>query len=188
MAWRRPGVKGMVFTEFLDMVEAEHSADFVDDLIDGCDLPSGGAYTSVGTYDHREIVTLVGALSARTGEPVPALVQRFGGWLFGRFHTLFPDYFTRAPTLFDLLGSVDHYIHREVAKLYPDAQLPRFDTERPEPGTLVMLYRSPRGMEDLAEGLIRAAIAHYREPVELRRDTGGEAAQRGVRFVLQRAA
>jgi hypothetical protein len=178
----------MVFTEFLDMVESAYSADFVDDLIDACELPSGGAYTSVGTYDHREIVTLVTALSARTGVPVPDLVRRFGGWLFGRFHELYPDYFTRAPTLFDLLDSVEHYIHREVAKLYPDAQLPRFDTERPDAATLVMLYRSPRGMEDLAEGLIRAAIEHYAEPVELQRDGGGDAAQRGVRFVLRRAA
>jgi hypothetical protein len=49
-------MKGMVFTEFLEMVEAKFSADMVDDIISDSDLPNGGAYTSVGTYDHSELV------------------------------------------------------------------------------------------------------------------------------------
>ena len=40
-------MKGIVFTEFLEMVEDQ----------------SGGAYTSVGTYDHNEIFRLVNCLS-----------------------------------------------------------------------------------------------------------------------------
>ena len=45
-------MKGIVFTEFLEMVEDKFSADMVDDIIDDCDLASGGAYTAVGTYPH----------------------------------------------------------------------------------------------------------------------------------------
>ena len=54
-------MKGIVFTEFLEMVEDRFSLDMVDDLIDDCDLPSGGVYTAVGTYSHEEIVALVSA-------------------------------------------------------------------------------------------------------------------------------
>lgn len=35
-------MKGVVFTEFLEMVEARFSADLVDDVIDAANLPSGG--------------------------------------------------------------------------------------------------------------------------------------------------
>jgi hypothetical protein len=36
-------LKGLVFTEFLEMVEARWSAEMVDDIIDGCTLASKGA-------------------------------------------------------------------------------------------------------------------------------------------------
>lgn len=181
-------MKGIVFTEFLEMVEQAWSADLVDDLIDACQLPSGGVYTSVGTYDHREIVQLVQALSVRTSTPVPDLVRTFGGHLFGRFVVLYPQFFETAPTAFDLLASLESYVHREVMKLYPDAEVPRFDTTRVDQATLEMIYRSPRGMEDLAEGLIRAAIAHYGEALSLARETLRDAVGPGVRFTLRHAA
>ncbi len=67
-------MKGLVFTEFLDMVEQRFSADMVDDIIEASDLPSGGAYTAVGTYSHSEIVALVQQLAIRTGIAVPDLL------------------------------------------------------------------------------------------------------------------
>jgi Haem-NO-binding len=44
-------MKGMVFTEFLELVERSWGEELVDELIESCELASGGAYTSVGTYD-----------------------------------------------------------------------------------------------------------------------------------------
>ena len=78
-------MKGVVFTELLEMVEARFSADMVDDIIDDAQLPSGGVYTSVGTYPHEEIVALVVALSQRSGLAVRDLLLAFGEHLFGRF-------------------------------------------------------------------------------------------------------
>jgi hypothetical protein len=180
-------MKGMVFTEFLEMVEQTWSADLVDELIESSDLPSGGVYTAVGTYDHKEIVALVQALSARTGMSVPELVKAFGGYLFGRFRVQFPEFFASATSAFDLLASIDRHVHREVVKLYPDAQVPRFDTHRPDARTLVMVYRSPRGMEDLAEGLIRATIEHYGQPMAVERTAVRDAGGTGTSFVVRLA-
>ena len=55
-------MKGIIFTEFFDLVEKTFGFDVAERLLDECDLPSGGAYTAVGTYDHSEILTLVGSL------------------------------------------------------------------------------------------------------------------------------
>jgi hypothetical protein len=161
-------MKGMVFTEFLDMVQAKFSADMVDDVIDDCDLPSGGAYTAVGTYDHGELVQMVVALSKRSGVSVPDLVHTFGVHLFGRFHVLNPQFFRGATSALDFLEGIETYIHTEVRKLYPDAQLPTFDCKRSADG-LTMLYSSPRHFGDLAEGLIRGAITHFGDRVDLQR-------------------
>ena len=52
-------MKGVVFNVFLEMVEDHFSYNMVDDLLLSLDLPSGGSYTSIGTYDVNEMVSLV---------------------------------------------------------------------------------------------------------------------------------
>ena len=59
-------------------------------------------------------------------------------------------------------------IHTEVRKLYPDAQLPQFDCTRSDDG-LKMLYSSPRHFGDLAEGLIKGAVAYFGGGIEVTR-------------------
>jgi len=177
-------MKGMVFTEFLEMVQVKFSADMVDDVIDDCDLPSGGAYTAVGTYDHGELVQMVVALSRRSGVAVADLVHAFGVYLFGRFHQLNPQFFKGASSALDFLEGIETYIHTEVRKLYPDAQLPTFDCKR-SPDGLTMLYSSPRHFGDLAEGLIRGAITHFGDRVDLARHNQADGS---VLFDLRRLA
>jgi len=161
-------MKGIVLTEFLGMVSDRFSEDMVDDIIEASDLPSGGAYTSVGIYDHGEIVALVGALSDRSGTPVADLVKAFGQHLFGRLSVLHPEFVVGIDDAMDFLERVDKVIHVEVLKLYPDAMLPRFDTRR-EGDRLQMIYRAPRGMEDLAEGLIHGCLGHFGQELRMER-------------------
>ncbi len=123
-------MKGMVFTEFLEMVEAKFSADMVDDIIDDANPASGGAYTSVGTYSHEELVDMVVALSNRTQIPVPVLVRTFGEHVFGVFARSFQQFFEGVPDALTFLSGIEDIIHAQVIKLYPDAQLPKFDCLR----------------------------------------------------------
>ncbi|MBB4006253.1 heme NO-binding domain-containing protein [Allorhizobium taibaishanense] len=162
-------MKGIVFTEMLEFVAATWDEDMADDIIESSSLASGGAYTSVGTYDHREMVTLLGALSARSGLGVDALQEAFGRHLAGRFAAMFPVFFDTAGNLFGFLASIDDHIHVEVKKLYPDAELPSFEILDRQPGSLSMLYRSGRHMEALAEGLIHGAAGHFGHPVQVER-------------------
>jgi len=174
-------MKGIVFTEFVDMVDARFSADMVDDIIDDAVLPSGGAYTAVGTYDHAELVALVSALSRRTGVAVPDLVRAFGRHLFGRFHAGYPRFFEGLTGAVPFLAGIEDVIHAEVLKLYPDAQLPRFECTV-LPDGLAMVYRSPRHFDDLALGLIEGAVAHWGGGYAIAREDVGE----GTRFTLTR--
>jgi hypothetical protein len=181
-------MKGIVFSEFLEMVEGQMGEEMVDDLIDGCDLPSGGAYTSLGTYSHEEMVQLVKRLSALNDTPVPELLKVFGSHLLGRFAVLYPRFFLQAGSVFELLERVEDYIHVEVRKLYPDAELPSFQCQRPDAGTLVMIYSSARPFADLAEGLIQGCIKHYGEALEVaRQDLEGAPGTR-ARFEVRAAA
>ena len=181
-------MKGMVFTEFLEMVEEKFSPDMAERIIESAELESGGAYTTVGTYDHHEMIALVTCLSRETGIPASQLIRTFGEHLFERFHHLFPNYFDGVPSAFDFLRHVNDYIHIEVRKLYPDAELPTFACETPLPDQLSMTYRSTRPFAPLAEGLIRGCIAHYGEPIEVGIEDLSDGAGTAARFLLTRKA
>nr|WP_191968493.1 heme NO-binding domain-containing protein [Cellvibrio sp. KY-GH-1] len=117
-------MKGIVFTEFMSMVEQSWGMDMVDDLIDATNPPSGGAYTSVGTYDLSELLAYVLELSRRFDLPVPVLVKAFGNFLAKSFVKKFPVFFAEATTTFDVLREVDRHIHVEVKNFTPTLSCP----------------------------------------------------------------
>jgi hypothetical protein len=178
-------MKGMMFTEFLEMVEERWSAELVDDLLDEVALPSGGRYTAVGTYDHRELTLLVQALGARLGQPPGDLVREFGRHLFGRFVQSHPRFFVDIDDAFEFLVRVEGVIHVEVRKLYSDTALPTFGSERAN-DHLTLVYRSERQLEDLAHGLIEGCLAHFGERASIDRQPFHDEVGRAVRFDIVR--
>jgi hypothetical protein len=179
-------MKGIVFSEFLEMVEARYGLALVDRIIEHSNPASGGAYTAVGTYDPRELGALVVQLGVETGVRVSQLMQEFGEHLFGRLAGGYPQLLQGAGSAFEVLERIEKVIHPEVRKLYPDAELPRFETKRLGADVLELTYRSPRGLADLAEGLIRGCAAWYGHDVEIQRQDLSNGAHTHERFTLTR--
>jgi len=178
-------MKGMIFTEFMEMVEATWSLDRVDAIIIRSNVASGGAYTAVGTYPHEEIVALVTALSEETGIAVPDLVRTFGKHLFGRFALAYPRFFLGTTSSFQFLSGIENVIHAEVRKLYPDAELPTFEVEKGD-HSLTLIYFSEHPFADLAQGLIEGCVAHFGEDIEVRREAVANLPGAQARFILRR--
>jgi hypothetical protein len=179
-------MKGIVFTEFLEMVEKRFDPAMVDRIILAAHLPSGGAYTAVGTYDHGEMWSLLAALSKATDTPVPDLLRGFGQHLFGRFALGFPHYFASAGSTFEFLANLNGMIHVEVRKLYPDAELPHFEVLERTASRMVLVYQSARHFADLAEGLIQGCAEHFREALAIGRENLAAGSVSRVRFTLER--
>ena len=137
-------MKGVVFTEFLEMVEQKFGMEMVNALIENNDLSSDGVYSAVGTYHHSEMVSLVVDLGKRSGITIPDLLKAFGAYLFQTFQTGYPEMFANV-SRFEFLQSVDQEIHVEVLKLYPDAEFLPSDRIASE-HVLQMDYRSDRAM------------------------------------------
>jgi len=78
-------MKGIVFTEFLDMVEKKFGYEVVDQIIGDSNLNSKGVYTSVGTYPHSEVVQLLMNLSDKVKIDPRILRKEFGKYLFDTF-------------------------------------------------------------------------------------------------------
>lgn len=179
-------MKGVVFTEFLEMVEERFSLTTVDEVLSRAAVSHGGRYTAVGTYPPEEMIALLSALAEISRSPAPALLHMFGEHLFGRFVAGYPAFFSGVSDPLDFLEKVDSYIHVEVRKLYPDAELPRFESARHGPRALELTYRSPRRLSDLAYGLIVGCGKHFGAPLEIAREDLSGGSGEVVRFTITR--
>ncbi|GAK98812.1 guanylate cyclase-related protein [Nonlabens ulvanivorans] len=75
-------MKGIVFTEFLDLVEEKFGLGMVDQIIEQSELPSNGVYTSIGTYSFAEMLQLIQNLSSNTGLSIDQLLLAYGEHFF----------------------------------------------------------------------------------------------------------
>ena len=71
-------------------------------------------------------------------------VHDFGRYLFGQLASSHSDVIGDETKILDFLEGIETHIHKEVRKLYPDAELPIFDTERHDSKNLTMDYESSR--------------------------------------------
>lgn len=179
-------MKGLVFTEFVALVEERFGIAVAERILATPGLSAGGAYTAVGYYDHREMIALVGALSTETGVPASDLVRTFGEWLFPKLARSFEFAVRTHPDAFTFLESLDGMIHVEVRKLYPNVHLPSVPVVEADHRRLVLEYRSDRPFADLAEGLLLGCLAWYGEDAELRRESLAPDADHAARFTITR--
>lgn len=154
-------MKGIIFTEFLEMVEEEFGLEVVDTIIEKAELPSEGVYTSVGTYDFNEMVSLITQLSEQVNLSVNDLLYAFGLYLFSSLGKVHPEVIQNYNSPLALLNSIEDHIHVHVRKLYPDAELPQFKILEKNEDSLSMIYSSSRGLYSLAHGLIQKTFEHF---------------------------
>ncbi|MFQ3225238.1 MAG: hypothetical protein ACI8Z5_001494 [Lentimonas sp.] len=179
-------MRGLIFTEFLEMVEAKFGYEVLDRLTSLPSLKNCGAYTSVGEYPHGEMLEMLDDLHGAVGLPHRELILAFAEWLFDAFIKMHPEFFERVDNSFDFLNGIETMIHGEVRRLYPDARLPDFECERRSETELVMDYSSWRPFADLAEGLICASSKYYNEEIQVIREDGALADGRSARFTLKK--
>jgi len=155
-------MKGMVFTMLGELVEERYGLKVWDELIELTQPESEGIYISSDVYPDQELHKYVSTLSLKLKVPERDLVFAFGEYLLSRFYAMHPELFIDH-TLRSFLNSVHNVIHVEVKKLHPDVMLPEFNYEGKAENKLVMLYKSPRKLCALAEGLIAGAAKHFGE-------------------------
>lgn len=160
-------MKGTIFVELVKMAEGAFGEDVVDDVLDKADLDNGGAFTTVGNYPCSELVKIVVAFSEHSGLSPDVLQKMFGHWMLTHFVENYPEFFSSKADAFSLLESIEGEIHVEVRKLYPEAELPTFETERKDATHLNMTYESPRPLSAFCHGMIEAALEHFDQTGEI---------------------
>jgi len=180
-------MKGLIFTEFMEMVEKTWSLDMVDSIIEQSRIASGGVYTSVGSYPYEELSALINSLSAQTNMPVEDLIRTFGSYLFNSYANGYPRFFAGITDSFQFLSGIENIIHAEVGKLYPDTNLPTFKVETGD-DQLILTYFSEHPLADLVCGLLEGCLKHFQQKAKIERMPTPNLPGAQARFILTRQA
>ncbi|MDP5253127.1 MULTISPECIES: heme NO-binding domain-containing protein [unclassified Vibrio] len=178
-------MKGIIFREFLELVEDKFGLLAVETVLQ--EVGSDGVYTTVGSYDHKELVKLIVSLSKHTGVDVAQLQQVFGETVFISLYNTIPEgaNIKECQTTFEFIRHVEDYIHVEVKKLYVDAKPPSFSFISEQESELVFDYYSARCMADVCLGLVKGCANHFGERLSVEKHPIDETGQ-NVRFTLIR--
>jgi predicted hydrocarbon binding protein len=154
-------MQGVVFTSLTEMLEEVAGIEKLQLILDTAALKDD-AFVSTDVYEDSDLFQVVGAASETLDIPVRTLVTDFGKYLFVTLSAKHPRLSADFPDFKSFLLGIESVIHVEVSKLYPSSSLPIFDYENPGENELVMLYRSPRKLCHLAEGLIAGAAEAFK--------------------------
>ena len=160
-------MKGIVFTEFLQLVEDKFGLETVDEIIEKSELPSQGVYTSVGTYDFSEMLSLLTHLSDNTKISIDDLLLVYAEHFFSVLAESYPGLIEKYKDPIEMLASIENHIHVEVMKIYPDAELPTFEIIEKTNNSLIMIYKSSRAMYYFGLGLMNKTFEHFNSSAEI---------------------
>ena len=154
-------MKGIVFTEFLELVEEKFGLEMVDNIITSSTLESEGVYTAVGTYSFSEMLQLLTHLSENTGISIDNLLLVYAEHFFSVIENSYPGLLATYKDPIEMISSIENHIHVEVRKIYPDAELPTFEVVEKTENSLIMIYTSSRAMHHFGLGLMNKTFAHF---------------------------
>lgn len=160
-------MKGIVFTEFLDLVEEKFGLEMVDTIIEQSNLDSGGVYTSIGTYSFSEMLRLLQNLSSNTDISIDNLLLVYAEHFFSVIEKSYPEMLAKYKDPIEMLSSVEKHIHVEVRKIYHDAELPTFEVIEKTDDKLIMIYKSSRAMHHFGLGLMNKTFEHFKTKSEI---------------------
>jgi hypothetical protein len=154
-------LKGIIFSEFLNLVEAKFGLKTVDEIIEKSDLESEGIYTSIGTYSFSEMLQLLTHLSAKTNISIDDLLLVYAEHFFSVIEDSYPGLLASFKGPIEMISSIESHIHVEVRKIYPDAELPTFIVVDKTEDSLIVIYKSSRAMHHFGLGLMNKTFEHF---------------------------
>ncbi len=153
-------MKGIILSEFVEFIELTLGEDQAQSIIDDSGVESGGAYSRVGQYDYQELIQLLTQTASATNKQAVDLLNPFADHLFEMFKRDYSVFFDGVESAAQMLTQIDNHIHVEVKKLYPDAELPKFEYEQ-DGNELILDYQSPRPLAAVALALVNGCLKFF---------------------------
>lgn len=142
-------MKGLLFTELLEMVEEEYGYTVANAVVLNAELRSRGIYANARTYHWKELSLIMGHLHQQTKVPFDLLGQRFGRHLCKRILIAYPQH--------------KNYINRIFALITKKAEVPVFRYIYSDDKSLTLLYNPKVRANCMTNSVIQGYLEHLQQ-------------------------
>lgn len=158
---------GIIFESYIGFLEEDFGIEICEEIIDKACPDGDASFTAVGNYSFDRMLDFVVASNDVTKVDVPDLLKGFGLYLFPHLMDGYGSMLGDIKHSFEMIECIENHIHVEVKKLYPNAELPTFNTHKKDDGVLVVEYKSARPLAHLAMGLLEGCCKHFGNKVDI---------------------
>lgn len=161
-------MKGYIFTEFLEMVEEQFGLIMMDKIIMATQLESEGVYTSVGSYNQKELFQLINNLSNELNEETKTIMKITGERLYNTYINSFNKRLLSLEFQFSFIERLENYLRDETRKIFNNKEI--FNTELvPSENALIITFECNESeVVSLIEGIINGCISASGESVHVK--------------------
>ena len=166
-------MKGIIFTEFLDLVEERFGLEMVDQIICQSRLESQGAYTSIGAYNFYEFLQLLHNLSKNKNISLINLLSVYATQIFSAMHAIHPEMLVSYNNPIEMIAAMNQHIEiifniknaspSGLLKAESFSPFPLFIVKEKTENLLIINYISHRGMQHFWLGLMHEMFKHFNE-------------------------
>lgn len=156
-------MKGIFFTELIDMAEREYGSQTVEKVISLLDVGENGVFNPSFDYPFEQFFELLKLLSSQVRISSSDISKNFGEYLFSRLVILFRPQFAGNSDIFQFLEKIDYFIHIEMQEVFPHKGISGFRAERISENTFRVCYESKQELIDLAIGLFMGCQKFFNE-------------------------
>ncbi|GAA6135912.1 heme NO-binding domain-containing protein [Oceaniserpentilla sp. 4NH20-0058] len=179
-------MQGIIFNALEEFVLTNTDMETWNRVIENSKVASQGVYTSGGSYDDNEIVSLATELCQQLGVSLEDGLKMFGEFLFGYLIEKGPVEISSYSNTQELLKNLEDVVHKDVKRIHPDAYTPFFQYTAQTESQGELIYYSKRKLCVVAEGLLQGAAKFYGQNINMKHTScmhdGAEKCHWNVKF------
>lgn len=160
-------MKGVIVNCLAKMVKEKFGEDKWEDALEKAGLDRKSIFFAIQDVDDNAVLEVVASVCEVLNISLVQAADAFGDYWVNVFApTIYRAYYSGVDSAKDFLLNMDH-VHQVSTKNLPGARPPRFEYEWRDDKTLIMKYKSHRGLIDFMVGLTKGVGRYYKEDLKV---------------------
>ncbi len=160
-------MKGVIIDAIKDLVIENFGMDKWKDILENAGLDRTTTFSLREDVPDETILAVVESISKTLNLSPEEVADAFGEyWVTVYMPKVYKPYYRGITSAKELLSKMDE-IHRKATQNIPNAHPPRFEYRWEGPNTLIMKYKSPRGLVGIFTGLVKGVGKFFRTPLKV---------------------
>lgn len=160
-------MKGSIAQCLANLVVEKFGKEKWESALEKAGVNKGTIFTPLQNVDDATVLKVIDAVCKTTNLTMNQAVEAFGNyWVNTYAKKVYTTHYMGVFTAKDFLLKLDK-VHERTTKSIPDAHPPRFEYEWKNDKTLIMTYKSQRGLIDFLVGLIKGVGSLFSEDLKV---------------------